>query len=52
MRKVVAWSPKTKASQQKVEIGTSGGQVTFSLDRDDGAAHLNKLGQAYGSYRE
>lgn len=51
-RKVVVWSPTTRAAQQKIEVGTAGAQLAFDLERDDSKAHLNKLGQAYGSYRD
>lgn len=52
MRKVVAWSPGTKTIQQRVEVTAAGGQVMFALEREDARAHANKLGQAYGSYRD
>jgi len=51
-RKVVAWSPNAKPAQQKVEVGSSGGQANFTLDIEAGKAHTNKLGQPYGSYKE
>jgi plastocyanin len=52
MRKVVAWSPGIKAAQQRVEVTPAGGEVSFALEREEAHAHANKLGQAYGSYRE
>lgn len=52
MRKVVAWSPGIKAAQQRVEVTPAGGDVSFALEREEARAHANKLGQAYGSYRE
>jgi len=52
MRKVVAWSPGIKAAQQRVEVTAAGGEVSFALEREEARAHANKLGQAYGSYRE
>jgi hypothetical protein len=52
MRKVVAWSPGIKAAQQRVEVTPAGGEATFALEREEARAHANKLGQAYGSYRE
>jgi plastocyanin len=52
MRKVVAWSPGIKAAQQRVEVTPAGGEVSFALEREESRAHANKLGQAYGSYRE
>jgi plastocyanin len=51
-RKLVAWSPRAKPAQQKVDVSTTGAQVSFSLQHADAHAHLNKLGQAYGSYRD
>lgn len=51
-RKVVVWSPTTRAAQQKTEVDASGAQLAFEVERDDSKAHLNKLGQAYGSYRD
>jgi hypothetical protein len=51
-RKVVVWSPNSKPVQQKVDVTASGGQASFVLDREEAKAHANKLGQAYGSYRE
>jgi hypothetical protein len=52
-RKLVAWSPSAKPVQQKVDVAAaSGGQATFVLEREEAKAHANKLGQAYGSYRE
>lgn len=51
-RKLVAWGPHTKAAQQRIDVTPAGTQATFALERDEGAAHLNKLGQAYGSYRD
>jgi plastocyanin len=51
-RKIVAWGPRAKAGQQKVEVTPQGAQVTFSLDVAESRAHTNKLGQAYGSYRD
>ena len=51
-RKLVVWSPATRSAQQKVEVAAAGAQVAFNLEREDSKAHLNKLGQAYGSYRD
>ncbi len=50
-RKVVAWSPNTKLSSQKVEVTPSGGQATFSLEYEEAQSHTNKLGLPYGSYK-
>jgi plastocyanin len=51
-RRVVAWSPNAKPAQQKIEVGSSGGQANFTLDVEAAKAHTNKLGQPYGSYKE
>jgi plastocyanin len=51
-RKVVAWSPRAKPAQQKVDVTNAVNQVSFVLTPRPPAAHANKLGQAYGSYRE
>jgi plastocyanin len=51
-RKLVAWSPRVKPAQQKVDVSSQGAQTTFVLEQADGRAHMNKLGQAYGSYRD
>jgi plastocyanin len=52
LRKVVAWSPGAKTAQQRVEVTPTGAQVMFALEREEARAHSNKLGQAYGSYRD
>jgi plastocyanin len=51
-RRIVAWSPNAKPAQQKVDVGSSGGQANFTLDIEGAKAHTNKLGQPYGSYKE
>jgi plastocyanin len=51
-RKLVAWSPETKASQQRVEVTVGGTQASFVLEHAEARAHVNKMGQAYGSYRD
>ncbi|MES1205702.1 MAG: hypothetical protein ABUS79_07165 [Pseudomonadota bacterium] len=51
-RKVVAWSPRAQSVEQRVDVTPAGAQVTFALRPDEGKAHLNKIGQAYGSYRD
>ena len=49
-RKVVAWSPGSRASADWVEVA-SGQTVEISLKLDSKAtAHKNKSGQAYGFY--
>ncbi|HVV49191.1 MAG TPA: hypothetical protein VHO06_06010 [Polyangia bacterium] len=51
MRRIVAWSPDAKPESQKVAVNGPT-EVSFSLEHDDGGAHANKFGQAYGSYRD
>jgi len=51
-RRFVAWSPETKPAAQRVEVTGATTQVSFSLERQDSAAHANKFGQAYGSYKD
>jgi plastocyanin len=51
VRRVVAWSPDTKPETQRIAVeGMT--QVSFTLQHQDSAAHSNKFGQAYGSYRD
>jgi hypothetical protein len=38
--------------QQKVDVTSGGAQATFTLDLEGPKAHMNKLGQPYGSYKE
>ncbi len=51
-RKLVAWSPGMKPAQERIEVTPSGAQATFVLDEERSTAHLNKVGQPYGSYKE
>jgi plastocyanin len=51
-RRIVAWSPETKPVAQRVEVAGGTTQVSFSLERQEAAAHTNKFGQAYGSYKD
>jgi len=51
-RKLVAWSPKAKAAEQTIEVGASGGTVSFSLGAEAEHPHNNKYGMPYGSYKE
>lgn len=51
-RRIVAWSPGAKRTEQQVEVTAAGAEVTLALQADEHRAHLNKMGQAYGSYRE
>jgi plastocyanin len=51
-RKIVLWSPTLKPVSQQVEVTSKGGTVTFSSEAMTVKPHLNKRGQAYGSYDE
>jgi plastocyanin len=51
-RRLVAWSPGSKPAQQTVDVGDGVSQTSFQLAPEGSRAHLNKLGQAYGSYRD
>jgi len=51
-RKVVLWSPTLKPVSQQVDVTPKGGTVTFNSEAMSVRQHLNKRGQAYGSYDE
>jgi plastocyanin len=51
-RKVVVWGPRSKASEQTVEVGPGGADVSFTLEVQPEVPHNNKLGQPYGSYKD
>jgi plastocyanin len=51
-RRIVAWSPGAKPVAQKVDVNPSGSQANFTLEYEAASAHVNKLGQPYGSYKE
>jgi plastocyanin len=51
-RKVVLWSPTLKPVSQQVDVGAKGGTVTFASEAMAARPHMNKRGQAYGSYDE
>jgi plastocyanin len=51
-RKVVLWSPSLKPVSQQVEVTAKGGAVTFASEALAARPHMNKRGQAYGSYDE
>jgi plastocyanin len=51
-RKIVAWSPHAKPAQQRVDVTGTGTQASFVLEHQEHTAHTNKVGQAYGSYRD
>lgn len=51
-RRLVAWSPETKPVAQRVDVNGATSEISFSLEHQEAGAHTNKLGQAYGSYRD
>jgi plastocyanin len=51
-RKIVLWSPTLKPVSQQVDVTAKGGSVTFASEAMSVRPHLNKRGQAYGSYDE
>jgi plastocyanin len=51
-RKVVLWSPTVKPVSEQVEVTAKGGTATFTAEATGFRPHLNKRGQAYGSYDE
>ena len=51
-RKVVLWSPQLKPVSEQVEVTAKGGTATFSAEASGFRPHMNKRGQAYGSYDE
>ena len=51
-RKLVVWGPTIKPAAQQVEVTSSGANVSFSPDPAPPRPHMNKFGQAYGSYDE
>jgi plastocyanin len=52
LRKVVAWAPDAKPAKEDIELRAGGAELSFSLEATSPKAHLNKLGQPYGSYEE
>jgi plastocyanin len=51
-RRIVLWSPTLKPVSQQVDVTAKGGTVSFASDATGIRPHLNKRGQAYGSYDE
>jgi plastocyanin len=49
-RKIVLWSPMVKPTSQQVEVTAKGGTVSFTAEAASLRPHMNKRGQAYGSY--
>lgn len=51
-RKLVLWAPGAKTVAQTVDVTPSGAHVSLSTTKEPPRPHLNKTGQAYGSYDE
>jgi plastocyanin len=51
-RRVVLWSPTLKPVSQDVDVTAKGGSVSFAAEATGNRPHMNKRGQAYGSYDE
>ncbi len=51
-RKIVLWSPTLKPVSEQVEVTAKGGTAIFSAEASGFRPHMNKRGQAYGSYDE
>jgi plastocyanin len=51
-RKVVLWSPTVKPVSEQVEVTVKGGTAIFTAEATGFRPHMNKRGQAYGSYDE
>jgi len=53
VRKLVAWSPRSRPVEQTVDLGPTGASVNIQLNMDGGdRPHNNKYGMPYGSYKE
>jgi hypothetical protein len=50
--RLVAWTPNGTPVARQVDVGTSGGEATFSIEVSERVTHTNKYGQPYGSYGE
>lgn len=51
-RKLVAWSPRTRPTEQTIDVGPTGGVASFTLSLEPQRAHNNKYGLPYGSYKD
>jgi plastocyanin len=51
-RKVVVWGPRNKPAEQTVDVGPAGVDVSLTLEVQPPAAHNNKFGQPYSSYKD
>jgi plastocyanin len=51
-RKLILWGPQIKPASQRIDLTARGTTVRFTAEPSAPAPHLNKTGQAYGSYDE
>jgi plastocyanin len=51
-RKLVLWGPQIKPASQHIDLTARGSTVRFTAEAAAPRPHLNKTGQAYGSYDE
>jgi len=51
-RKLVLWGPQIKPASQRIDLTPRGSTVRFTAEAAAPRPHLNKTGQAYGSYDE
>lgn len=49
-RRVVLWGPTVRPAAERVELTAKGAVITFNAQIQNSKPHLNKAGQAYGSY--
>jgi plastocyanin len=49
-RRIVLWGPNLRSVAERVELTAKGAAVTFNAQAQNSKPHLNKAGQAYGSY--
>jgi len=51
-RKLILWGPQIKPASQRIDLTPRGTTVRFTAEPAAHKPHLNKTGQAYGSYDE
>ncbi|HET6148165.1 MAG TPA: hypothetical protein VFH68_11595 [Polyangia bacterium] len=51
-RKLILWGPQIKPASQRIDLTARGTTVRFTAEAAAPKPHLNKTGQAYGSYDE
>ncbi len=52
VRKVILWAPGLTPVTQRVDVSGRGATVEFTAEKRASRPHLNKFGQAYGSYED